>query len=90
MSVLSDKSIKKLALEEEMITPFVDKQVRDGKISYGLSSFGYDARVADEFKIFHNVNSSVVDPKKFTLFVSIALLASSLSSLPPPELLLDV
>ena len=66
MSVLSDKSIKKLALEESMISPFVDKQVRDGKISYGLSSFGYDARVADEFKIFHNVNSSIVDPKKFT------------------------
>ena len=66
MSVLSDKSIRKLALEEEMISPFVDKQVRDGKISYGLSSFGYDARVADEFKIFHNVNSSIVDPKKFT------------------------
>jgi len=63
MSVLSDKSIRKLALEEEMISPFVDKQVRDGKISYGLSSFGYDARVADEFKIFHNVNSSIVDPK---------------------------
>ena len=66
MSVLSDKSIRKLALEEMMISPFVDKQVRDGKISYGLSSFGYDARVADEFKIFHNVNSSIVDPKKFT------------------------
>ena len=66
MSVLSDKSIRKLALEEAMISPFVGKQVRDGKISYGLSSFGYDARVADEFKIFHNVNSSIVDPKKFT------------------------
>ena len=66
MSILSDKTIRKLALEEAMIAPFVDKQVRDGKISYGLSSFGYDARVADEFKIFHNVNSSVVDPKKFT------------------------
>ena len=66
MSVLSDKSIRKLALEEAMISPFVDKQIRNGKISYGLSSFGYDARVADEFKIFHNVNSSVVDPKKFT------------------------
>ena len=47
-----------------MISPFVDKQVR-GKISYGLSSFGYDARVGDEFKIFHNVNSSIVDPKNF-------------------------
>ena len=66
MTILSDKSIKKLALEENMIFPFLDKQVREGKISYGLSSFGYDARVGEEFKIFHNVNSSVVDPKKFT------------------------
>ena len=65
MSVLSDKSIKKLALEENMISPFEDKQVRDGKISYGLSSFGYDARVSEEFKIFTNVNSEIVDPKDF-------------------------
>ena len=65
MSVLSDKTIRKLALEEAMISPFVDKQVRDGKISYGLSSFGYDARVSEEFKIFTNVNSEIVDPKNF-------------------------
>ncbi len=65
MSVLSDKSIRKLALEEGMISPFEDKQVRDGKISYGLSSFGYDARVSEEFKIFTNVNSEIVDPKDF-------------------------
>ena len=65
MSVLSDKSIKKLAVEESMISPFEDKQVRDGKISYGLSSFGYDARVSEEFKIFTNVNSEIVDPKDF-------------------------
>ena len=65
MSVLSDKTIRKLALEENMISPFEDKQVRDGKISYGLSSFGYDARVSDEFKIFTNVNSEIVDPKDF-------------------------
>jgi len=66
MSVLSDKWIRKMALEHEMISPFEDKQVREGKISYGLSSFGYDARVGDEFKIFTNVNSETVDPKKFT------------------------
>jgi dCTP deaminase len=48
-----------------MITPFEEKQVRSGKISYGLSSFGYDARVSDEFKIFTNVNSEIVDPKNF-------------------------
>jgi len=65
MSVLSDKTIRKLALEEGMISPFEDKQVRDGKISYGLSSFGYDARVSKEFKIFTNVNSEIVDPKDF-------------------------
>jgi len=65
MSVLSDKTIRKLALEEKMISPFEDKQVREGKISYGLSSFGYDARVSEEFKIFTNVNSEIVDPKDF-------------------------
>tara|TARA_B100000029_G_scaffold310199_1_gene302747 strand:+ start:479 stop:1030 length:552 start_codon:yes stop_codon:yes gene_type:complete len=64
MSVLSDKWIKKMALEG-MITPFEDKQVREGKISYGLSSYGYDARVSNEFKIFTNVNSDIVDPKNF-------------------------
>ncbi len=65
MSVLSDKWIKKMALENEMISPFEQKQVRNNKISYGLSSFGYDARVSDEFKIFTNVNSEIVDPKNF-------------------------
>tara|TARA_B110001450_G_C17350442_1_gene371273 strand:+ start:48 stop:602 length:555 start_codon:yes stop_codon:yes gene_type:complete len=65
MSVLSDKTIRKLALEDKMILPFEDKQIREGKISYGLSSFGYDARVSEEFKIFTNVNSEIVDPKDF-------------------------
>jgi dCTP deaminase len=65
MSVLSDKIIRKLAIEEGMISPFEDKQVREGKISYGLSSYGYDARVSEEFKIFTNVNSEIVDPKNF-------------------------
>ncbi|MDC1159845.1 dCTP deaminase [Candidatus Pelagibacter sp.] len=65
MSVLSDKTIRTLAIEENMISPFEDKQVREGKISYGLSSFGYDARVSEEFKIFTNVNSEIVDPKDF-------------------------
>ncbi len=65
MSVLSDKWIKKMALEG-MISPFEKNQVRKGKISYGLSSFGYDARVSNEFKIFTNVNGSeIVDPKNF-------------------------
>ena len=50
-----------------MISPFENKQVRDNKISYGLSSYGYDARVSNEFKIFTNVNSEIVDPKNFKL-----------------------
>ena len=65
MSVLSDKWIKKMASDHEMISPFESKQIRGDKISYGLSSYGYDVRVAEEFKIFTNVNSEVVDPKNF-------------------------
>ena len=64
MPILSDKWIKKKALDG-MIAPFEEKQIREGKISYGLSSFGYDARVSNEFKIFTNVNSEIVDPKNF-------------------------
>ena len=72
MSVQSDKWIKKMAQDEAMISPFESKQVRGDKISYGLSSYGYDARVSNEFKIFTNVNSEIVDPKNFkqTNFVS--------------------
>jgi len=65
MSVKSDKWITKMAKEHGMIEPFEGRQVRDGVISYGVSSYGYDMRVADEFKIFTNVNSSIVDPKHF-------------------------
>ena len=65
MSVLSDKWIRKMALEHQMIFPFEDKQIRGNKISFGLSSFGYDARVSDEFKIFTDVNSETIDPKNF-------------------------
>ena len=66
MSVLSDKWIKKMALEKEMIAPFVENQNRGNNISFGLSSYGYDARVSNEFKIFTNVHSTVVDPKNFS------------------------
>ena len=65
MSVLSDKWIKKLSLEKNMISPFVDKQERKGNISYGLSSFGYDVRVGDQFKVFTDVHTQIVDPKDF-------------------------
>ena len=72
MTVLSDKWIKEMVRTNNMISPFENKQVRGNKISYGLSSFGYDARVSNEFKIFTNVNSEIVDPKNFKLnnFVS--------------------
>ncbi len=66
MSVMPDHWIRKQALEQQMISPFEEKQKRDGVISYGLSSYGYDARVADEFKIFTNVDNAIVDPKQFS------------------------
>ena len=65
MSILSDRWIREHALATGMIEPFVEAQRREGCISYGLSSYGYDARVADEFKIFTNVDSATVDPKDF-------------------------
>jgi len=65
MSVMSDRWIRKMAVEQQMIEPFTDTQVRAGVISYGLSSYGYDVRIADEFKIFTNINHTVVDPKSF-------------------------
>jgi dCTP deaminase len=65
MSIKSDKWIKRMAIEHQMIVPFEERQVRKGVISYGLSSYGYDIRVANEFKIFTNVNSTIVDPKNF-------------------------
>ena len=64
-SIKADKWIKRMALEHKMIEPFEDRQVRAGVISYGLSSYGYDIRVANEFKVFTNINSTVVDPKNF-------------------------
>ena len=64
-SIKADRWIKRMALEHGMIEPFEDRQVREGVVSYGLSSYGYDIRVADEFKVFTNINSTVVDPKNF-------------------------
>ncbi|TAH36523.1 MAG: dCTP deaminase [Alphaproteobacteria bacterium] len=66
MSILSDASIRRLATQQKMIEPFVEAQKREGMISYGLSSYGYDARIAPEFKIFTNLESAVVDPKDFS------------------------
>jgi dCTP deaminase len=63
--IKSDKWIRRMCRDHGMIEPFAEKQVREGTISFGVSSYGYDLRIADEFKIFTNINSSIVDPKKF-------------------------
>ena len=65
MSIKSDRWISRMAVERGMIEPFERGQVRSGAISYGLSSYGYDMRVAREFRIFTNVHSPIVDPKVF-------------------------
>lgn len=69
MAIMSDKWIKEKALKHSMITPFTATQVKEVDqnriISYGVSSYGYDARVSNEFKIFTNINTAIVDPKNF-------------------------
>ncbi len=65
MSIKNDRWIIDMA-KKGMIEPFAERQVREGVISYGVSSYGYDMRIADEFKIFTNVNNTIVDPKNFT------------------------
>jgi dCTP deaminase len=65
MGLKPDHWIRKMALEHRMIEPYEDRQVRDGVISFGVSSYGYDIRVAEEFMIFTNVHSAIVDPKNF-------------------------
>lgn len=66
MSVMPDTWIREMATEKGMIEPFTDGMQREGVISYGVSSYGYDARVSDDFKIFTNVDSAIVDPKDFS------------------------
>ena len=65
MSIKSDKWIKNMSNKHNMIEPFCDSHIKSGTISYGLSSYGYDIRVSDEYKIFTNVNNSIIDPKNF-------------------------
>ncbi len=65
MAIKSDRWIARMAREHRMIEPFVEGQVREGVISYGVSSYGYDIRVADEFKVFTNINNTLIDPKQF-------------------------
>jgi dCTP deaminase len=66
MSVMPDTWIREMAAKKRMIEPFTDGMQREGVISYGVSSYGYDARVSDDFKIFTNVDSAIVDPKDFS------------------------
>ncbi len=66
MPVMPDHWIRQQAQEKAMIEPFVESQKRDGVVSYGLSSYGYDARCSENFKIFTNVDSAIVDPKAFS------------------------
>ncbi|HEY0785909.1 MAG TPA: dCTP deaminase, partial [Acidobacteriaceae bacterium] len=77
MSIKSDHWIRKQAQSRQMIAPFSEKQVKEGVISYGLSSYGYDLRVSDEFKIFTNVNSAVIDPKNFDERSFVTVVAAS-------------
>ena len=66
MGLKNDRWIREMALNHKMIEPFVDKQVQKGVISYGLSSYGYDFRVGEDFKVFTNVYNQIVDPKNFS------------------------
>ena len=65
MGIKSDNWIRTMSQEFDMINPFSEKQVREGIVSYGVSSYGYDIRVSDDFMIFTNVNTTIVDPKNF-------------------------
>ena len=84
MSIKSDRWIRTQALTRGMIQPFSEKQVKEGVISYGLSSYGYDLRVADEWKIFTNVNSAVIDPKNFDERSFVPVTCSPSASASPP------
>ncbi len=66
MAIMPDTWIRDRALADRMIDPFVDSQKREGTISFGVSSYGYDARVSDEFRVFTNVDNALVDPKSFS------------------------
>jgi dCTP deaminase len=77
MSIQSDRWIREQVIKHRMIEPFSGSQVHEGVISYGLSSYGYDLRVSDEFKIFTNVNSAIIDPKAFDERSFVSVKASS-------------
>ena len=80
--ILNDRQIKKLAEEEDMISPFIGKSVSQG-ISHGLNSFGFDLRCGDEFKIFTNIKGAIADPKNFTEDNFITIKGESSILIPP-------
>ena len=82
MSIKPDRWIREMCAKHRMIEPFEEKQVRQGVISYGVSSYGYDIRIADEFKIFTNVNSTIVDPKNMDA-ASMVDFKGSVAIIPP-------
>jgi dCTP deaminase len=86
--VLSDREIIERVKKERMITPFVDHQVSDGVVSYGLSSYGYDFRVANEFKVFSNVNYAFVDPKHFNNRAFVDVVTDDACIIPPNSFVL--
>ena len=85
MTIQSDRWITRMAKEHGMIEPFEGRQVREGVISYGVSSYGYDMRVASEFKIFTNVMSSIIDPKQFDPKSFVEFEGTSASCRPTPS-----
>ena len=83
MGLKPDRWIRQMALEHKMIEPFTESQKRDGVISYGVSSYGYDMRVANEFKVFTNVFSAVVDPKAFNPQSFVDIVTDDVCIVPP-------
>lgn len=83
MGLKPDHWIRKMAQEHGMIEPFIEKQKREGVISYGLSSYGYDMRVANEFKVFTNVYSAIVDPKNFSPQSFVDVITDDVCIVPP-------
>ena len=83
MGIKPDHWIRRLCKEQGMIEPFVESSMRSGVVSYGVSSYGYDIRVSNEFKIFTNVNSAIVDPKDFSANSFVDAVVEEFCIIPP-------
>ena len=88
MGLKNDRWIREMALNHKMIEPFVDKQVQKGVISYGLSSYGYDFRVGEDFKVFTNVYNPIVDPKNFSPSSFVEMRCDDYCMIPPNSFVL--